>query len=171
MAQEEQPTPKSRSFMNYWPLVAVVIVALLMACVIATTQSDGKIKWMHDFMGVFLCALALLKLFHPKDFVSAFQMYDLVASRARIYAYAYPLIELGLGLFYLSFALPILVYILTIVILGVGAVGVIQALFKGLDVRCACMGTLLQVPLSTVTLIEDLGMVAMAIFMLINHLR
>jgi hypothetical protein len=56
---------------------------------------------------------------------------------------------------------------LTILILGAGAVGVILALRKGLNVRCACMGTVLNVPLSTVTLTEDLGMVAMSVLLLI----
>ena len=42
----------------------------------------------------------------------------------------------------------------------------IRALSRGLDVRCACMGTQLNVPLSTVTLTEDLVMVAMAAYLL-----
>jgi hypothetical protein len=47
-----------------------------------------------------------------------------------------------------------------------GSLGVINALRKGLDLECACMGTVLKVPLSTVALIEDLGMAAMAAGML-----
>jgi hypothetical protein len=39
---------------------------------------------------------------------------------------------------------------------------VINALAKGLDLKCACMGSILKVPLSTVALVEDLGMVGMA---------
>jgi hypothetical protein len=39
--------------------------------------------------------------------------------------------------------------------------------YERLDVRCACMGTILNVPLSTVTLTEDIGMGLMA---LINQL-
>lgn len=112
----------------------------------------------------------MLKLFHPQDFADGFQMYDLVAKKSRIYAYAYPLIELGLGLGYLAHIFPVLVYILTIIILGIGAVGVIKALIKGLNVRCACLGTVLDVPLSTVTLTEDLGMVAMAAILLFSRL-
>ena len=54
------------------------------------------------------------------------------------------------------------------IIMGVGAIGVIRALRKGLDLRCACMGTVLDVPLSTVTLSEDIAMGLMACAMLIN---
>jgi hypothetical protein len=47
------------------------------------------------------------------------------------------------------------------IVFGVGATGVILALKKGMDVRCVCLGTVLDVPLSTVSLIEDIGMVLM----------
>jgi hypothetical protein len=50
--------------------------------------------------------------------------------------------------------------------MGIGAIGVIRALKAGLDVRCACMGTVLDVPLSTVTLTEDIAMGLMALSML-----
>lgn len=42
----------------------------------------------------------------------------------------------------------------------------ILALRRGLDIECPCMGSVLSVPLSTVTLVEDLGMAAMAAAML-----
>ena len=94
-----------------------------------------------------------------------FQMYDLLAKNFRPYAYVYPFIELALGLAYLAFWRPTTVYLATIIVLGFGALGVINALRRGLDVNCACMGNTLKVPLSTVALVENLGMVAMALVM------
>jgi hypothetical protein len=146
---------------KYWPLFALILVAALGAVALQ------KGNWMHYFMGLFLCQFAMLKLFHPAGFADGFQMYDLIAKKFRVYAYLYPVIELALGLAYLSFSAPTLTYIVTIVVMGIGAVGVIKALREGLDVRCACMGTVLDVPLSTVTLTEDIGMIAMAFWMLI----
>lgn len=117
---------------------------------------------MHDFMGLFLAVFAMLKLFDLSGFADGFQMYDLLAKRFRPYALAYPFIELGLALAFLArWQLPV-AYGTTIVVLGFGALGVIVALRRHLDIRCACMGTSLRVPLSTVALLEDLGMVAMA---------
>ncbi len=152
---------------RYWPLFALILVAAAGAA--ALTQK-GLFDWMHYFMGFFLCQFAMLKLFHPSGFAEGFQMYDLVAKKFRIYAYLYPLIELALGLAYLSFSVPYLTYILTIVVMGVGAVGVVWALKRGLDIRCACMGTVLDVPLSTVTLTEDIAMIVMACWMLFGSL-
>ncbi len=59
-----------------------------------------------------------------------------------------------------------MVYAVTIIVMIFGSIGVFRALFKGLDIECACMGTVLHVPLSTVALLEDLGMALMAAIML-----
>lgn len=50
--------------------------------------------------------------------------------------------------------------------MGIGTIGVIRSLKAGLDLRCACMGTILDVPLSTVTLTEDIATGLMACWML-----
>ena len=146
---------------RYGPLFVLVLVAALAAL----AMNQGA-EWMSLFMGFFLCQFAMLKLFHPSAFAEGFQKYDLIAKRFKAYAYIYPLIELGLGLSYLSSMYPLATYMITIIVMGVGAVGVIRALKKGLDLKCACMGTVLDVPLSTVTLSEDIVMVLMALFMI-----
>jgi hypothetical protein len=155
------------SMKRYWPLFALILIAALEAAALSYGVQKDLAAWMHFFMGLFLCKFALLKLFHPGNFAEGFQKYDLVAKRFSGYAYIYPFIELGLGLSYLSFVYPVWTYVITVVVMGVGAVGVIRALRQGLDVRCACMGTVLDVPLSTVTLAEDIGMGVMACWMLI----
>ena len=152
---------------RYWPLLALVLVAASAGAALAYGLQKGMSAWMHFFMGFFLCQFSMLKLFNPAGFAQGFQMYDLVAKKFPGYAYLYPFIELGLGLSYLSFAFPTATYLITILVMGIGAIGVVRALKQGLDVRCACMGTVLNVPLSTVTLSEDIGMGLMASWMLI----
>lgn len=46
-----------------------------------------------------------------------------------------------------------------------GAIGVVLVLRKGLDIACPCMGNVLSVPLSTVTLSED-GLMALALLLM-----
>jgi hypothetical protein len=163
----KESNKEPRTLKRYWPLFALVSIAVLAAFALAHGAQKGLFTWMHFFMGFFLCQFAMLKLFHLSDFADGFQMYDLVAKKSRAYAYLYPFIELGLGLAYLSFIYPVATYLITLMIMGVGVIGVIRALKAGLDVRCACMGTALDVPLSTVTLSEDIVMGAMACLMLI----
>jgi hypothetical protein len=112
----------------------------------------------------------MFKFFNLEGFADGFQMYDLLAKPFRPYAYVYPFIELALGLGYLAHWRPGAVYAATVAVMLFGALGVVRALIRGLDIECACMGTVLSVPsLSTVALLEDLGMATMAGAMLIRQ--
>lgn len=159
---------KSKDIFAYWPLFALILVAILAASALNWGVLKGQMAWMHFFMGFIFCQFALLKIFNLNGFADGFQMYDILAKQSRAYAYVYPFIELGLGLAYLSFFVPILTYIVTIAVMAVSLVGVVQSLQNKLNINCACMGTVLNVPLSTVTLTEDVGMGLMALTMLIK---
>jgi hypothetical protein len=159
-----------RGWRDYVPLIVLLLVSALVATALGRSYGPdaNPAHWMHDFMGFFLVVFALLKLFDLSGFADGFQMYDLLARRVRAYAYLYPFLELALGLAYFSFWRPTTVYLATLILLGFGALGVVSALRRGLDVNCACMGNTLKVPLSTVALVENLGMVAMALVMFLR---
>ena len=161
--------PKSARWKAYTPLIIIVVVTLLAAGAKQIHYgTEGNLKdAMHDWMGFFLLVFAMLKLFDLSGFADGFQLYDLLAKRSRPYALLYPFLELALGLAFLSQWQPERIYMATIILLGFGAIGVLTALAKGLDVKCACMGSSLNVPLSTVAVIEDLGMAIMALVMLL----
>jgi len=167
-ASDNSWSAHNHSWRDYIPLLALLVVSALVASVLWRSYGPdaNPAHWMHDFMGFFLVVFALLKLFDLPGFADGFQMYDLLAKHFRPYAFLYPFIELALGLAYLAFWRPTTVYLVTIIVLGFGALGVISALRRGLDVNCACMGNTLKVPLSTVALVEDLGMAVMAAAML-----
>lgn len=165
-------SPRRRSWKDYLPLI--VIVTLTLAAAVAKQANypstwDGM-AWMHDFMGFFLVVFPMFKFFDLRGFADGFQKYDLLARRSRTYATIYPFLELALGLAYLSHVFPVLTYSATIILMSFGALGVLDALRKGLVLDCACMGTALKVPLTTVALIEDLGMAIMAAAMLFHVL-
>jgi hypothetical protein len=48
----------------------------------------------------------------------------------------------------------------------VGAIGVVQATLSKTTIQCACLGTVFQLPMSVITVVENLGMAAMAASML-----
>lgn len=158
---------KWKKITRYLPLFVLVAVSALSSLALVWGRSLGWMEGMQLFMGLLFSLFAMLKLFHLPRFVEGFRMYDWIAKRWRGYAYLYPFIELTLGLAYLSGVEPTVVNILTIVITSIGAFGVCRALKAGLDLRCACMGTILDVPLSTVTLTEDIGMAIMALAMIV----
>lgn len=153
---------------DYWPLIALVLGSALSGLAIAAGFGEASMRgFMHGFMGVFLFVFALLKIFDLEGFKDGFAMYDLLAKRHSAYGYVYPFIELALAIAFLSFFMPQVTYIATIIVFGFGTIGVLGALREGLDMDCPCMGNILSVPLSTVTLTEDVAMVLMALMMLI----
>ena len=153
--------------MDYLPLGVIIAAALMAAAAKEVAYGQwSTTRWMQDFMGFFLVLFSIFKFFDLSGFADGFQMYDLLAKPFRPYAYVYPFIEAGLGLGYLARWNLGVIYIVTIGVMLFGSFGVLNALRKGLDLECACMGTVLKVPLSTVALLEDIGMAAMAWVML-----
>jgi hypothetical protein len=153
---------------DYRPLISLIVLMLLAAGALQLrSQIDSPMLFMHHFMGFFLVVYSMFKIFDLNGYADGFEMYDLLAKRVRAYAYVYPFIELGLGLAYLAFLYPVVTYIVTIIIFSFGALGVLDGLRRGLDLDCPCMGSVLKVPLSTVSLVENIGMSLMALAMLI----
>jgi hypothetical protein len=55
----------------------------------------------------------------------------------------------------------------TFLLMSFSALGVIQSVLNKTKIRCACLGTVFQLPMSTITIVEDLGMALMALLMLL----
>jgi len=129
----------------------------------------GTFAWpraMARFMGGFFLAFAFFKLLDVRAFADAFAGYDVIAGRWRAYALAYPFLELLLGAAYLSGFQPALTNAATLVVMSVGTTGVVRTVLARRKIRCACLGAVFNLPMSSVTLAEDGLMVAMAAVML-----
>lgn len=95
-------------------------------------------------------------------------MYDPLAKVLPPYALIYPFIELGLGLCFLFRFQITTALILTIVILGITTIGVTRSLINKRAIQCACLGTVLNLPMTKATFIENTIMIVMAVIMLVN---
>lgn len=124
---------------------------------------------MRHFMAGFFLVFSFFKLLDLPAFAAAFSNYDVIASRCPAYGYVYPFLELALGVFYLVNWQLRFVNLATVVLMAIGTVGVVHTLMEKKKVRCACLGAALNLPVATVTLIEDAGMGLMALAMLIWH--
>lgn len=148
---------------SYLPLLFLVAGSALMAFAL-----DGR--FMLLFMGVFLCQFALLKLYSLKKFSEVYALYDILAGAVPLWGYVYPFIEFSIGTILLSGVASFEVLTLLIVLMGFGALGIARALWKGLDLKCACMGGALNVPLGFVSLFENISMIVMAAYILLERL-
>lgn len=151
-------------FKTYQPLV-VIIASILLA---SLALQQAGLSLMSSFMGLFFIVFAMFKLFDINGFADGFQTYDIIAKPWRGYAYLYPFMELILGLVYLAHIHHSTLHIATLALMSVSAIGVIKSLLKGQKIKCACLGTMINVPLSTISAIENIGMGAMALYMLIG---
>ena len=122
--------------------------------------------FMTVYMGIFFILFSLMKMPDWKGFIEAFSTYDILAKHIPGYAMIYPALEFILGIMFLTNSfIPVAAWI-TIIALGIGGIGVTQKILKKEKFQCACLGTFINVPLTKVTLLEDIIMVAMAAILL-----
>lgn len=156
------------SVTTYKPLL--LIAAYLIGIVALVEWRAGTfdgMRAMGHFMAGFFLTFSFFKLLNVRDFASSYRMYDIVAKAVPTYGYAYPFIELALGVAYLTGWNPIVTNWATLIVMGVSLVGVVQSLLAKKSIRCACLGAVFNLPMSTVTVIEDGLMIAMAGAMLL----
>jgi copper chaperone CopZ len=157
------------SAVTYRPLIILLVYLLGVtgSALFAAGAWDTMLA-MRLFMGGFFIAFSFFKMLDLRGFADAYRSYDLVARAWPPYGFVYPFIEFALGLAYLAHVSPRMVNIITAVVMAVSLAGVLRAVLSKRVIRCACLGTVFQLPMSTVTIIEDGLMLAMAVIMLIQ---
>lgn len=154
---------KEKSWLaTYYPLL--LIIGLI--SIVSLKGASGLHEWMLHFMGGFFIVFSFFKFLDLNGFRDAYATYDVLAKRWNGYGFVYPFLELGLGLAFLFQYKLLYALYFSIALMGFSSLGVIQALREKRKIRCACLGTVLNLPMSTITLVEDLGMVGMSVLML-----
>lgn len=157
--------PKATS---YRPVVAVFAMTALMALAlsVAVYGTPLTLRALEWFIALSMCVLALLKLQDVERFSSMFLGYDLLAKRWVPYSYIYPFAEGAAGVLMVAGVLHVVSIPVALLIGGIGAVSVFKAVYVDKrDIKCACVGGDSRVPLGAVSLIENLMMVGMAVWM------
>ena len=95
-------------------------------------------------------------------------MYDPLAKQAKIYGYIYPFIEVLLGIMFLIRFEVGIALILTVIVLGITTIGVTQTLINKKSIKCACLGTTLNLPMTEATFIENALMIIMAFILIFS---
>lgn len=127
-------------------------------------------EFMLDFMGLFYLVFAFFKMLDLKGFPDSFAMYDPLAKRIKVYGKIYPFLETLLGVLLILRIAIVPVLLVTLLILGITTLGVIKVLRDKKSIRCACLGTVLKLPMTEATFIENAMMILMAIAVLIEKL-
>ena len=125
-------------------------------------------NFMLDFMGLFFIIFSFFKILDLKGFPVSFKMYDPLAKAIPIYGFLYPFVETVLGIMFLMRIQIIVALMISLIILLVTTSGVTKTLLSKKTVLCACLGTHLKLPMTEATLIENIIMLSMSIFMILN---
>lgn len=148
---------------SLYPLVLIVGYLLGIVLLFAWVHRDFSLAFlMMHFMGGFFIVFSFFKFLDLRGFADAYRSYDILARAVPPWGLVYPFVELGLGMAYLAGWSPTATNWVTLIVMLVGAIGVLRALLRKSAIRCACLGTVLNLPMTKVTLVEDVGMAVMA---------
>ena len=155
---------------TYSPLLLIVAYilggSLLVQIGMNGLASVTMLETMRYFMAGFFLVFSFFKLLDINAFANAYSGYDLLAKQWRGWGLIYPFVELALGIAYLAQFNPLLTHWVTVIVMDFSAIGVIRAVASKTQIQCACLGTVFKLPMSSVTIVEDVGMVLMAAGML-----
>lgn len=156
---------------TYRPVIALFALsaAMALAASLAAFGTPFTIRAAEWFVAFAMCALALLKLQDVERFSLSFLNYDLLARRWVPYASLYPFLEALAGVLMIAGTAMWLSIPIALVIGTIGAASVVKAVYiDGRTLKCACVGGNANVPLGFVSLLENVMMVAMALWMLLG---
>lgn len=163
------PDPDAKS---YRPVIAVFAVAAALALALSYSLFHHHVLTVRAgewFIAFSMTLLAMLKLQDVEKFAMMFLGYDLLARRWVPYAFIYPYAEALAGVLMAGHLLKWLSVPLAAFIGTIGAVSVFYAVYvQKRELECACVGGSGKVPLGPVSLLENVMMVAMAIWMILK---
>ena len=146
----------------------LIIFYITSASLLLNFKNWNLNEFMLDFMGLFFIVFSFFKMLDLNGFTQSFKMYDPLAKRVSFYGRIYPFIETLLGLMFLMRYEINIALIITLVLLVITTIGVSKVLLQKQSIQCACLGTVLKLPMTEATLIENSIMIVMAIVMIIG---
>lgn len=152
---------------TYKPILLIFFyISLISGLISFYTNNKGLMGFMQYFMAGFFLVFSFFKMLNLKGFAESYIMYDVVAKQIPVWAYLYAFIELVLGIAYVINFNHFITNIITLVVMSISIIGVLKSVLNKQKIQCACLGAVFNLPMSTVTIIEDALMIAMSAIML-----
>jgi cation transport ATPase len=156
-------------FETYKPILLIFFyISLVTVLIQLKNENFNWMQAMQYFMAGFFLVFSFFKLLNLKGFAESYVMYDVLAKRIPVWAYIYAFVELGLGIAYLINFNPFITNSITFIVMSISIVGVFQSVLNKKKIQCACLGAVFNLPMSTVTIIEDALMIAMSGIMILK---
>lgn len=159
---------QSKSWLETYKPILLIFFYITLVTLLLQFKNE-KFDWMQamqHFMAGFFLVFSFFKMLNLKGFAESYVMYDVIAKHIPVWAYIYAFIELGLGIAYIINFNPPLTNLVTFIVMCISIIGVLQTVLNKKKIQCACLGAVFNLPMSTVTIIEDALMIAMSGIML-----
>ncbi|RZL17091.1 MAG: heavy-metal-associated domain-containing protein [Pedobacter sp.] len=168
-AEIERPEQKPSWLATYKPILLIFgYITLIAALLSLQSLSLDVMRFMRIFMAGFFLLFSFFKMLDLRSFADSYSMYDVVAKRWRAWGFIYPFIEFGLGIAFALNLQPIMVNAITLAVMSISVIGVMQSVLNKKKIRCACLGSVFNLPMTTVTIVEDALMILMSGIMLLH---
>lgn len=162
----EEEEPKSW-FVTYKPILLIFAYISTISLIVSNLSGTFNLMLaMQVFMAGFFLVFSFFKMLNLVAFAESYAMYDVIARKFNAWGYIYAFIELGLGLAFLLNFQPVITNWITLIVMSVSIIGVLQSVLNKRKIQCACLGAVFNLPMSTVTIIEDALMIGMSAAML-----
>ena len=146
--------------------LGLIFLYVLLGAIFLQLPNFSRSGFMMDFMGLFFVVFSFFKFLGYRSFPTSFATYDPIAKAIPIYGWIYPFIETALGLAFLfQFEVTIALWV-SLFVLSITTLGVLRSLLNKNKIQCACLGTVLNLPMTEATLIENILMILMALGLL-----
>lgn len=156
-------------FKSYKPILIVFFYITFVTLMIQYASGSFNLtEWMRHFMSGFFIVFSFFKILDLSGFADSYMTYDIIASRWRNWAFIYAFVELGLGAAYLINCCPLTTNIIAFIVMSLSIIGVLKSVLNNRKIQCACLGAVFDLPMSTVTIIEDALMILMSGYMILN---
>lgn len=152
---------------TYKPILLIFFyISAVTILVQFTNEKFDTMQWMRHFMAGFFLVFSFFKILNLKGFAESYVMYDIVGKRLPAWAYIYAFTEFALGIAFLINFNPLITNSVTFLVMSISIIGVLQSVLNKKKIQCACLGAVFNLPMSTVTIIEDALMIVMSGMML-----
>jgi copper chaperone CopZ len=173
VANPERPTEDAKSWLaTYKPIF--LIFGYILGTTLLVEATNGPFDWlraMEHFMAGFFLVFCFFKFLDPKGFAESYAMYDILSKKWAGWGYLYAFIEMALGISFLVGFAPLLTNAATFVIMSVSIIGVVKSVVNKRKIKCACLGAVFNLPMTTVTIIEDALMIVMSGVMILTLIQ
>ncbi|MCU0440713.1 MAG: heavy metal translocating P-type ATPase [Raineya sp.] len=163
---------QTKSWLEIYKPILLIFFYISFVTLLVQFQNHhfDTMQWMQHFMAGFFLVFSFFKMLNLKGFSESYVMYDVLAKRFPVWAYIYAFVELSLSVAYLINFNPLVTNAITFIVMSVSIIGVLQSVLNKKKIQCACLGAVFNLPMSTVTIIEDALMIVMSGWMILNLL-